>query len=311
MSTELTTPAHTSVVDWSKFTADDFDKLNQTGVEKGLAETKLAQETKGLKPATLSDGRNNIRILPSWRGPGQDFWRNAGKHWFKDATGAIKAVAVCNYATHDHKCDLCEAIFNGIRSADDDMTIKLLEKAKAGKRVMVNALLLDSDAPDVPRLLELPWGVFHGRKGAGGIHDYIAGDMYPNLVNLKDGMVLTINKQGTGMDTTYTIMKVTPGKPLPVDIMKGVANLDRFVEERNPNAHKEALAFIAALTGGSVGGTRATSRAEMGDIETIDLDDDIPFDRPAAKTTAPAAGKGSTPSSDLSDLDEILSGKFS
>lgn len=201
---------------------------------------------KTIKPES---GRNRYRILPSWRGVGEQFWMDFGQHFIKDASGQVKAVVVCNDRTFGQPCDVCNALENAIAHAEDDLTIKRLKDATAGSRVLLNVLDLNGkNDPNVPQILEVAPSVFNGKKGAGGIISLI--QEWPNMLNLNDGVDIIIEKQGAGKEgTSYGVSIASGSKPVDARVMEKIHNLDKFVAQENEESTRRALTSLAAVSG--------------------------------------------------------------
>lgn len=201
---------------------------------------------KTIKPEA---GRNRYRILPSWRGAGEQFWMDFGQHFIKDASGQVRAVVVCNDRTFGQPCDVCNALEHAIAHAEDDLTIKRLKDAMAGSRVLLNVLDLNGkNDPTVPQILEVAPSVFNGKKGAGGIISLI--QEWPNMLNLHDGVDIIIEKQGAGKEgTSYGVSIASGSKPVDPKVMEKIHNLDKFVAQENEESTRRALTSLAAVAG--------------------------------------------------------------
>lgn len=237
-----------------------------------IAERKASVTRK--RAATPNDGRNRYRILPSWRlvhdgkllsseeaakfAPAhfddeaklawaETFFADFGQHFLKDASGTIKAVAICTDKTFGKPCQICSELERGAAATSDPDHLKRLKDAMAGGRVLLNVLALDSSTPDVPVLLSLPPTVFNGNKGVGGIVSLFTD--WPNLVSLDKGADIIVEKSGKGMDTRYGVSAV-PGKPVDPKVMMRVDNIDDFITgEANPQGLGRAIAHVSTITG--------------------------------------------------------------
>lgn len=206
-----------------------------------------ASRQKTIKPEA---GRNRYRILPSWRGEGEQFWMDFGQHFIKDASNKVLAVYVCAEKTFGRPCEVCSAIENGIRHAEDDMTIKQLGDAKSNGRVLLNVLWLNNGGKcpeNEPQVLEVAPSVLQGKKGVGGILALF--DEWPNLLDLATGCDIIVEKSGTGKDTAYGVQVAGQSKPVPADVMKKLHDLDKFVHQENEQAQARALTSLGTIAG--------------------------------------------------------------
>lgn len=241
-------------------------------------------QVKTLKP---NPGRNRYRILPSWRGPDQQFWMDFGQHFIKDATGQVKAVYVCADKTFSKPCAVCDAIAHGIMASTDDLTKKRLEEARSTARVLLNVLHLDGPTPGQVQILEIAPTVFNGNKGVGGIISQFTD--WPDMIDLEKGADVIIEKSGTGKDTRYGV-SVVPGKPVDPSVMSQLHDLDKFVQQENDSGRNRALMSVSAISG-------VLPAPSAASIETPNPGIFTPVKSPAAAATS------FTPSDDFEDID--------
>lgn len=211
------------------------------------ARKNQVSKTKTIKPEM---GRNRYRILPSWAGEGEAFWKDYGQHFIKDGANKVQAVFVCNDKTFGTPCEVCTALAQGIQHAEDDLTIKRLTDAKANARVLLNVLWLDNGGKcpsDIPQILEVAPSVFNGAKGVGGIISLFS--EWPNLVNLQDGVDVIIEKSGTGMETRYGVQVAGSSKPVPANVLEKLHNLDNFVATETAETQRKTLSSLASSYG--------------------------------------------------------------
>lgn len=229
----------------------------------------LAASSAGyVKTAKLKDGRNLIRILPSWlEGPGKPFHKDYGVHYGKGGDGKI-VTHLCQYKTYEKECPLCETIQEAMLMATSDADKKKLTDLRANARVLVNAINLEGDL-ETPIQLELPPSVF-GLM----IDIYIEnGDEedpeFNILTDAEKGIDLVINRTGTGLTTEYSVQpslkksKVVLNKTL----LSKLANLDEFVEKLCEG--NESKQILLPKSGGQ---KRLDSAFEKDAINEIDED---------------------------------------
>lgn len=209
---------------------------------------QVSRNIKTLKPA---DGRNRYRVLPSWRGNGDEtFWMDYGQHFIKDSSDKVKAVYLCTNKTFGKVCQVCAAIEQGIRASTDDLTLKILEEAKSSGRVLVNVLHLDGPTPNEPQILELPPSVFNGKSIKGVAVGGLIGlfEEWPDMLDLARGNDIIVERSGKGKETVYALQIANSSKPVSPEVMKKIANLDEFVAE-NPEAERRAITALGQAIG--------------------------------------------------------------
>lgn len=262
----------------------------------------MSQNKKTIKP---NAGRNRYRILPGWREGDPTFYHDFGQHFIKGVDKAIKAVYMCVDQTYGKPCPICEQIATGIRMSTDDLITNTLQEAKSSKRILMNVLALDSDQPDTPQVLEVGPSVFMGILN---LFDEWGAD----LLDLEKGQDIVIHREGTGVNTKYTVQVGAKSKPVPATVMKKLHNLDEFVAQESEEVAKRAINALGSVAGvmpalAAPRGDRATGGAGAGDWAdpsgAIDVDADEAALRSvetAKATPTPAAA--TTPS----ELDDIL-----
>jgi len=252
-------------------TAELLEKIKQ---KKQAIQQASGRRVKTLKP---TPGKSRWRILPSWRGDGQQFWHDFGQHFIKNTAGELQAVYVCLSKTYgdDRPCEVCNSLSSAIKACDDDTVIEKLKEASSKGRILLNALHLDGEDPKTPGILELTPTTFEK------FLDLFA--EYEDLMDLDAGRDIIITRTGSGLNTEYSIM--VGAKTVKVDraILPKLHNLDEYVAQEYEEGKKKALAAIGNVSGrlsaaggaglltGPKGGSRPTPKDE-------DLDDDIPFD---------------------------------
>jgi hypothetical protein len=261
---------------------------------------------KTIKP---EPGANRYRILPSWRkNPdgtpqlGGQFYLDFGQHWIKDAMGKVLAVYVCVSRTFGKPCDVCDAVDHSIHAATNDAEIKRLKEAKAGSRVLVNALDLSGKPgvdPTQPQILELAPSIVNGDKnGVGGILSLLEQTSY-KLLNFADGYDVIITKAGAGKEgTSYNVQVALDSKPISPDVMKRVNDLDEFVAQESVEQQRRALQALGAPAGvralpaptsTSLGAIPASPAASLADVqdEALRTIEAAPVVAPAPVAAAP------------------------
>lgn len=229
---------------------------------------QIAEQTgKGVRTVKPKVGKTRVRILPSWRGKNDEpFWHDFGQHYIKDSNDKVVAVYVCVEKTYGKSCSICEMIREGIDVAKTDEQKGLLASARANGRVLVNALMLETD-PSTPVILELTPTTYDK------VIDIIlqGTDEDPNFNNVTDvdnGIDLIITRSGTGINTEYSVQPALKGsKEVPKSILEDLINLDQFVAQEQEAAMLKSASAIKSI----IGKERATSKSSAFD------EDDIPF----------------------------------
>jgi len=245
------------------------------------------------RTAKLPDGASRWRIMPSWRGEGQQFWHDFGQHFVKDSTGKIAAIYMCADKTFGRPCAVCDAVGNGIKGATDDSTMALLQDAKSAARVLVNALHLDSSEPHKMQILEMPPTVFEQFVSICAEWEE-AGE---TVLGAK-GKDLIISRSGTGKNTKYTVQVGAKATTVPVEVCNKLNNLDDYVAQESSEAQARAVNSVRAVAGllplpGSAGSLPAPAAgAAM-------LTDDDPY------AAAPSPARRAAPAPAVTDFEDV------
>lgn len=241
-----------------------------------LMAAKKASMKKAEKTAKVQPGKNRIRLLPGWRAGEEHVWfHDFGQHFIKNAADEIQAVYVCASATFEKDCAVCNAIAAAGRGVADDATAEVLAKAKASRTVLVNALLLDSDQPNTPQILELKRGVFGDIVG-------IVEEWGMAVLDPEDGQEIVIERTGKGLNTKYSA-QISPKKyKVPPAALTKLNNLDDYVKQESDEQQRRAIAAVNSVAGFLPAAPSA--------------------DRPQTSPSRLAAPK---PAADLDDLDAL------
>lgn len=199
---------------------------------------------KTIKPA---EGSTRFRILPSWRkSPDQPFWADFGQHFIKNHAGEIQSVYMCTDKTFKKPCAVCEAVKQGIKSATDDATMKILKDASSSARVLVNAIKFNNDgtASDV-EILELAPTVFDALVTV--MEEWEAAGQ--SLMDPVNGRDVLINRTGSGLNTKYTVMASAKMTPVPAGALDKLHDLDQYVQQESTELATRALNSVRAVAG--------------------------------------------------------------
>lgn len=260
---------------------------------------KKAEKTVKLKP-----GKNRVRLLPGWRKGEEHVWfQDFGQHFIKDAADQLQAVYLCSHATYEKPCEVCNALAAASRGVTDDETLEVLAKAKASRTVLINALMLDSDQPNTPVILELKRGVFG--KLVEIVEEWSGSPLDP-----EKGQEIIMTREGTGLTTKYDATIGPKVYKVPAAALTQLHDLDAYVKQESDEQKRKAIAavnsvagFLPAPSGGDVPKTsasRLSAPAKAAPAAAPEFDDVPDFvETPAA---APAGRADMALDSELDDL---------
>lgn len=255
-------------------------------------------------------GKSKWRILPGWRGGGDDtFFHDFALHYIKDSSGKTAATYICSEKTFGSACPVCEAISEGIRLSTDDRTVKLLNSAKATGRILVNAICT-SESGSSPVILELPVTVFQNYLGI--MASYME-DHNINILDTDKGFDVTIEKTGSGLDTEYSVIPSPVSTKIDPEVLKKLHNLDTYVAQENEvlrlkamSAVKKVVSEKAPSLSGPTSSAAVTKHSES--VASMAGAAGVAAERPASVTIdsevdkAPATISSDEVASDLGDL---------
>jgi hypothetical protein len=198
-----------------------------------------------VRAVRLKSGKNRIRILPHISLDAEKpFFKQYGQHYIKDAGGKIIAVYTCDYATHGTRCEVCDAIQVAMMRADD-ADRKLLESARSGKKILVNAILHDSDIKTA-QLLEFPAYTFD--QQVLGLFETFAEDGV-DFTSLTEGFDLIIERKGsTRMDTEYVVNAVPKSTKVDKSVMSTAVDLEAYVLAESEASRFKAVQAINVIS---------------------------------------------------------------
>jgi hypothetical protein len=221
------------------------------------AKSKYSRSSKFVK---LKEGKTCLRILGL---PGKKFWADMGVHWIKtELNGKPVAVVGCHDMVHETPCDVCEAIAKASAVVHDDESLALIKEWRAKRSILVNALVRSGpDKSDSPQIVELTSTCFGDVLSI--VETYAAEDI--DILDLKSGVDLVVERKGSGKDTTYTVMVAPKSFPVPANILEGLHDLEAAIEKEHfKGDERKALAAIANMTGVTVGARLAgPSRTDL------------------------------------------------
>lgn len=215
----------------------DANKLMSLMKQKKAA---LKTKEKTLKP---TPGSSRYVLLPGWRKGEEHVWfHEFGQHYIKNAAKEIQAVYPCMEKTYGKPCAICEGLNKAMRMTTDDDTVELLKEANAGQSFLFNVLALDGDTPNEPAILEVRKSVF------GQIVDLIE-DWGGKLFDADEPQIITINRDGKGLNTKYSVQVSPKTYPLPKGVLTKLHNLDEYVSQESEEQQRRALSAINSVAG--------------------------------------------------------------
>lgn len=278
--------------------------------KEAIAANSGARE-KVVRPTT---GKSRWRILPSWRKDDEVFWHDFGQHFIKDSKGELKAVYVCVDKTFEGQdCPLCADLTTALLKAGDQATIDTLNEAKSKGVILVNALRMDgSDAdPKKPVILALTTTTF------GKVLEIMAEDDFDGMLDLKNGRDITINREGAGLNTKYSIIPSPKQTPVDPAVMATVHNLDEYVKQEYDDGFRKARAAIALASGDASALSRLSGAPALSGPKASAPKDDDDAMAEMADEVIPPAKTASAPKADAKKAvieeipDAALAGDFS
>jgi hypothetical protein len=191
-------------------------------------------------------GKSRWRILPSWKGEEEVFFRDFGQHFIKriDETGTEKVLAVytCDAVTHGTACEVCEHITRAKVEATDDVMVNMLDKSKAKGDCLMSAVRTDgSGDKSTPVVLSLTPTTL----------DQVLAIMEEHgaaMLDPESGVDVIIERKGAGLDTKYNVQAAAKSPALDKSLLDKLVDLDAFVADTEENRLK-ALTSITVVSG--------------------------------------------------------------
>lgn len=228
-----------------------------------------AERAAGIRFAKPAPGKHKYRILPSWRKGEAQFWHDFGQHFVKSTDGKVQAVYLCADKTHDRECHVCAAIGRGIKSTDDDVTVKWLKEANSSKQFLMNALHITG--PEPKKVIVLSVGV----KAFDQIVSIV--EEYGDITALDKGFDLIIERTGTGLETAYTVVPAAKSNPVDPSVMGNLHDIDAICNQFSEAGEARALTAVAKLLGVTTPVTPQPARlaqdlGNLDDAEVVDVE---------------------------------------
>jgi len=253
------------------------------------------------RTAKPKPGRTVWRILPGWDAKEPFvFYHSYGQHFIKDLTGKLKVVVGCSDKIFDEPCDVCEAISDAMRAAPSDKIREQIKESQSGQRFLCNAIEVSADPKKVV-VMEVGIGLFR---------DIIANiGEDESLIDADKGRDFVINREGTGLNTKYSL--AVRGKDKSISVPKSALmelnDLTAYVTEDFDTSRNKALLALGAATGKVLGSSSAAGALTGPDDA---LDDEIPeYSDDEIKKTAEAEIEDADVDYDTSEEESVSDDK--
>lgn len=204
-----------------------------------MMKDKKASMKKHERAQRPAPGKNRIVLLQGWRKEEPHVWfHEFGQHYIKNAANEIKAVYPCADATYGKPCAVCDGLAHAARMTKDDDTLNLLGEAKAGREILINALVLEGDKPNDPQVYAIKRGVF------GQIIELI--EEWGVQVFQRE---LVITREGKGLNTKYSVQISPKEVTVNPSVLEKLNNLDEYVAQESEEQLQRALGALNAVSG--------------------------------------------------------------
>lgn len=150
-------------------------------------------ERKGKRFWTPEEGKNKIRILPSWKGADQEFYREVPTHY---DVGPNHRTLMCPRAV-EKKCPICD---KADRLANSDSARKQARADDLWPSVRIMFNILDRKDPDGTPLV---WSASTGTLEE--LLRFFADADYGDFTHPKEGFDVILVRKGKGQGTRYKV----------------------------------------------------------------------------------------------------------
>ncbi|AHB93276.1 hypothetical protein Q4029_16990 [Acinetobacter baumannii] len=222
-------------------------------VAKLLANAKKNKDALKSRESTIKPkpGKNNYVLLGDWNQErNEEFYKPFSQHFIKDYSKVTDGkpettVHVCMSKTFDEDCPICDAIAEAgrlIGANATDEQIKTLEDAKASTVYLLNVLEVDDSGKHdgQPKALQV------GKLTLSSILDMM--DDWGEAIFV-DHQVVTINREGTGLNTKYNVLPGSKKVHVDPEVFKHMIDLDDYVKQANEERKRLALGAIRRAAG--------------------------------------------------------------
>ncbi len=250
----------------------------------------IKQRAKTIKP---NPGANRYVLLPGWRSEeAHVFYHDFGQHFIKNEADEIQAIYPCLEKTYGRPCPVCQGLSVALKASPDEATTEVLKKAASSGSYLLNVLALDGDNAGTPQILEV-------RKTVFGQVLELMQDWGTAIFDTENPQIITINREGKGINTKYQVMISAKKHTMPANVFKQLNDLDDYVRQENEEQERRAIAAINGVAG-LISSTPKTSAAAMLGNSSKTADDVA--DARAAEASRPSAGQAALDA----ELDDLL-----
>jgi hypothetical protein len=226
-------------------------------------------ESQQNKKVVLKEGVNRFRVLPSWRGPDEEFFLEVMTHY--DVTPDVKYL-IC-LQTVGEECPVCKRVARW--SLGDSTQQARAERVGAKSQFMMNVVPIAEGLPPEVKIYAASRGVVYELLG------FFTDSEYGNFTDPESGFDVLVTRKGEKLNTKYTVRLARNPSRLR---MKGwqakLIDLDR---EFRPKSRQEMLTLLGAKSQNGVVADvrRKDERAQVRDAgrraRREESEDDIPF----------------------------------
>ncbi len=203
-------------------------------MQKRLRQLESQQNRK----VVIKEGVNRLRVLPSWRGPDEEFFLEVFTHY--DVTPDVKYL-ICLQTT-GQDCPVCKRVARW--SLGDSHQQARAERVGAKSQFMMNVVPLVKDMEPEVKIYAATRGVVYG------LLEFFTDAEYGNFTDPREGFDVIVTRKGKELQTRYTVrLARNPTKLTMKGWREKLIDLDR---EYRPKSRAEILTLIGAKTNGVV-----------------------------------------------------------
>ncbi len=167
---------------------------------------------------TPKEGASLIRILPPYSG--EDWYKET---WFHFGVGVDRKPIACARRLLDEPCYLCEQV-DELRKSEDPRDVELSTQIAARRRVFYNIIDID-DVESGAQIFSSGVTIFKE------FLMYVADPDWGDITDPDEGYDIVIEREGTGIDTKYTVRaKKNPTPLIDPGLLEELRDLDEMVE---------------------------------------------------------------------------------
>lgn len=191
----------------------------------------------------------------------QDFVREYGMHYLKDAKGKLIVSVGDASLTYGRDCPVREGLVDMIGYAkeigDDDLA-KQAKDSLARKNILMGVYVHktpNGEYENTAQIISVSENFFDQLSAI--LEEHIEEDP-SRLLRFDNRIAFIVERTGTtSTDTRYTIIPAGKGQTIPADTMDKAVNLDEYIKGQFDDSIQKALNFIGTVTGKSVAGSAA------------------------------------------------------